>query len=63
MIRFNDSQSIDYVQVISNLGVIVQQEKISSNELNLANLSNGFYFIKVYFENGQSEILKVLLLI
>lgn len=61
IIYFKTTQTIDYVEVISNLGIVIKQEKITSNELNLVDLSNGFYFIKVYFKNGKSEVLKVLL--
>ncbi|MFT6937528.1 MAG: hypothetical protein ACJA1N_001832 [Saprospiraceae bacterium] len=59
-IYLKTSKSIDYVEVVSALGVVVKQEKILSNELNVKDLERGFYFVKVYFEDGNSKVVTLL---
>lgn len=60
IIYLKTSKSIDYVEVVSALGVLVKQEKILSNELNVKDLERGFYFVKVYFEDGNSKVVTLL---
>ncbi len=42
---------IDKIEIINNMGVIVDTENIIDNKINISNLENGIYFLKVYKNN------------
>ena len=67
---FNDYLNIDSrfvsrlksFSILNNLGQIILQEKLYSNyeKLNLQDLSAGLYFIKLKFENEETQFFKII---
>ncbi len=59
LLFINNSKTVDYVLIFTALGTIVRQEKLDYNTLNIQDLDNGFYFIKIYFKDGNSVVKRI----
>jgi hypothetical protein len=55
----SSSTALDY-QIVSMNGMVVQIGKANNNSIDVSDLSNGFYFVKIYFENGQEHQQKII---
>ncbi|MBS7256363.1 starch-binding protein [Flavobacterium branchiicola] len=55
----SDVTALEY-QILSNSGTTVQTGKITSNTINVNNLSTGLYFVKIHFIDGQEYIQKII---
>jgi hypothetical protein len=53
------SFALDY-QIVSVNGVVVQTGRAISNTIDVSNLRDGFYFVKIHFENGQNYQQKII---
>ena len=51
-LSFSNPKSIEKVQIYNMLGVLVKSVKGSTENLNMSNLSNGSYLVKVYTNQG-----------
>lgn len=52
MIEFSSLENVESVKVISILGAEVGNFRINNNQLNVQNLSNGMYLLKLKLESG-----------
>jgi hypothetical protein len=53
------SFALDY-QIVSMNGIIVQTGRAISNTIDVSNLRDGLYFVKIHFENGQNYQQKII---
>jgi hypothetical protein len=55
----SNSAALDY-QIVGMSGNIVQAGKVVNNSIDVSNLANGLYFLKIHFENGKEHQQKII---
>jgi len=54
----NDSKEISKIEIFNVTGTVVRAATEYSTEIPINDLSNGMYFLKIYYNDGKLEVLK-----
>ncbi len=59
IINIKTDDIISHIEIISPIGQIIKHKKTSNNQLNISELNQGVYYLKVYYKNGKMNFRKV----